>query len=798
VTVAALRPRVALAAPEALLLGALALAMSMCTAWATIAAGWNEGMSLAFATTAIAVIEAVLLASSTAGRVTATIAAPLLGLLVIVPTTIGGLPTVKGDAPGGLRHVVTEYGSAFATGLVGESSWAFIVGFCGGMWLCAFFAAWVAVRERRGLFAALPLYGILASNAINAPRLGAVALPSLLAMGLSLILLTRTTLAFLEQRWRGERVVALPGTHRRFGRTALIAAGAITLLAALVPPLTNTDISGRLFHFNVGNGNGSGDGSGSGAGGPQQATIHFSPNTEPGGPLSEDPQPVLTYTLDGSDSVYLRVIDDTVFDKGNWYPSAHQRPETSIPVQGPIPRDRSAASGAVTTVVKQDRAHIRLASTVTSVADLAQVPFPGEPNSVDRGATAHGDANQIGELLTVDHVDLPSGIGADATLNVIGDNPAATEEQLRKASTNYPAWITANYLALDIATASDRAQLADITALAQRWTAATTNPYDAARQVEAHLRTSPFVYTLTPPATPKGEWPIHAFLINNQHGYCQYFASSMGTMLRALHIPTRLVTGYGPGSVDDTTATSKSPLRSVSTSDAHVWVEAYFSQYGWIPFEPTPSSGDGDYQPIPRPVPAGVTTSPTPEPTAAVTTPTATPTPQAQGGAAAVDTFNPSGPPPALLATVGAVVAIGLLISFLLSWMLRPRTLRAMWKRMRIVGALLGTRKRVNETLGAYCDRLAAELPPDRADGTHRDWRMSRTRAAEDLRLIGDLSGKAAFSRQGLAPAEVTRWRRAWRGLVHLLPRMIWRRLGVARPATPAESRPARSTPTRG
>ena len=113
-----------------------------------------------------------------------------------------------------------------------------------------------------------------------------------------------------------------------------------------------------------------------------------------------------------------------------------------------------------------------------------------------------------------------------------------------------------------------------------------------------------------------------------------------------------------------------------------------------------------------------------------------------------------------------------------ISWLLRPRTLRALWKRMVIIGALLGTRRSPTETLGAYCKRLAGELPGERhGDGVHRDWLMTRERAVEDLQVIGTLSGKAAFSPKGLLPAEVTRWRRAWRGLVRLMPRLLMRRL---------------------
>jgi transglutaminase-like putative cysteine protease len=53
-------------------------------------------------------------------------------------------------------------------------------------------------------------------------------------------------------------------------------------------------------------------------------------------------------------------------------------------------------------------------------------------------------------------------------------------------------------------------------------------------------------------------------------------------MLRTIGIPTRLVTGYGPG--------ERNPLTGyfeVKQSDAHAWVEVYYPGIGWVPYDPT-------------------------------------------------------------------------------------------------------------------------------------------------------------------------------------------------------------------
>ena len=65
-------------------------------------------------------------------------------------------------------------------------------------------------------------------------------------------------------------------------------------------------------------------------------------------------------------------------------------------------------------------------------------------------------------------------------------------------------------------------------------------------------------------------------------GFCEQIASSLAVMLRTLGIPTRLVTGYGPG--------ERNPLTGyfeVRQSDAHAWVEVLYPGIGWVPYDPT-------------------------------------------------------------------------------------------------------------------------------------------------------------------------------------------------------------------
>jgi hypothetical protein len=58
----------------------------------------------------------------------------------------------------------------------------------------------------------------------------------------------------------------------------------------------------------------------------------------------------------------------------------------------------------------------------------------------------------------------------------------------------------------------------------------------------------------------------------------------MAVMLRTLHIPSRIVTGFRGGEFNDLTG-----QYVVRASDAHSWVEAYFPGSGWVSFDPTPA-----------------------------------------------------------------------------------------------------------------------------------------------------------------------------------------------------------------
>ena len=113
-------------------------------------------------------------------------------------------------------------------------------------------------------------------------------------------------------------------------------------------------------------------------------------------------------------------------------------------------------------------------------------------------------------------------------------------------------------------------------------TSGVSTAYDRAEAVQTWLRANT-VYDLDVPRDPEGLDAVDHFLFVTRRGFCEQIASSMAVMLRTIGIPTRLVTGFGPG--------TRNPLTGyleVRQSDAHAWVEVYLGRdAGWVPFDPT-------------------------------------------------------------------------------------------------------------------------------------------------------------------------------------------------------------------
>jgi protein-glutamine gamma-glutamyltransferase len=156
------------------------------------------------------------------------------------------------------------------------------------------------------------------------------------------------------------------------------------------------------------------------------------------------------------------------------------------------------------------------------------------------------------------------------------DIAQASASELRTAGRVTAPGVLASYLKLPTLDAR-------IAQLAQQTTASADNNYDKALALETYLRTR-FAYTLQLSRTAPRD-PVANFLFERKEGHCEYFASAMAVMLRTLDIPSRVVNGFRTGEFNDLTG-----QYVVRASNAHSWVEAYFPDYGWVAFDPTPGA----------------------------------------------------------------------------------------------------------------------------------------------------------------------------------------------------------------
>lgn len=114
---------------------------------------------------------------------------------------------------------------------------------------------------------------------------------------------------------------------------------------------------------------------------------------------------------------------------------------------------------------------------------------------------------------------------------------------------------------------------------------ATRPPEQIARAADAIARyfDSGFVYTLEAELVPSRRDPTEWFLFDHKAGHCEYYASAMAILCRAVGINARVITGYVATEFNEPTA-----HYIVRQSNAHAWVEVEFSDGLWRTFDPTP------------------------------------------------------------------------------------------------------------------------------------------------------------------------------------------------------------------
>jgi transglutaminase-like putative cysteine protease len=360
----------------------------------------------------------------------------------------------------------------------------------------------------------------------------------------------------------GPDTSALSAAGRRVG----IASAAIALCLPLFIPGLHTT---RLFGGQPGIGGHAGSGGGSLVGLPSPVTAMTSELQ------SKQAQPVLRYTESGPSTATGEYLQLYVLDQlttTDW----HLGDSPTVPVAGnaplpPPPGLANAFAGTYVTTTVHVSSGVSAATQLNGkTATVLPVPYP----ALNVAVPGSWQATKGGLMLSSTDTSL-----AGLTYQVRSLDLKPTTQDAAAAGPP-PASITAS-------DGSVPASFLSLRKLARDLTAGKTSAFAKALALQAWLSGGGgFTYTLQAPPVLTAQQLVN-FLTYTKHGYCQQFAVAMAVLGRILGIPSRVVIGYTSG------ARQHDGSWLVTTHDAHEWPEMYFSGFGWLRFEPTPSGADG-------------------------------------------------------------------------------------------------------------------------------------------------------------------------------------------------------------
>lgn len=361
-------------------------------------------------------------------------------------------------------------------------------------------------------------------------------------------------------------LLAVDGTHRhRLGRNRPVGstgsgAGAPAALTGVALLLALVAGAGFTVVGTVGQLPGNGDG-GAGAG----TSLGIKPFTTLRGMLTREGNTELFRVRGlGQDDRYLRALTLATFNRdGGWLEPA-QMPG-GVPADSELPPGPGDDGGGNVT------------------------PISIEPiNSVDHWVPVYGIPRRIYQL--------PPGLHYDPVGSMVySEDAIKAPTYVEEADMSEPS-------AADLrAAGSDYGNLnpvylertgvdPNVTALASRLTSNQGTELGKVLAIQNYFSPSNgFVYR-TETAPGSDATALADFVFTSKAGYCEQYASAMAVLLRQAGIPSRLAIGYTAGF-------PQGDYRSITTSDAHAWVEVFFPGRGWITFDPTPLSDGRAYTP---------------------------------------------------------------------------------------------------------------------------------------------------------------------------------------------------------
>ncbi|WP_100012545.1 transglutaminase TgpA family protein [Lentibacillus sediminis] len=305
---------------------------------------------------------------------------------------------------------------------------------------------------------------------------------------------------------------------------------------------------------------------GSAGGGTVQKVGYGEDDSQLGGSFVQDNTPVFQATVEKEH--YWRIETKDVYTGKGWEMS--EEPDYELQDGGEI---------ALQTFTDQvETEELEASLTFQGNTEIEKLIYPYGVDQVSAG----------GDLLLDDYAEAiqTQQEGEPAVLtnySISYDHPSYERNSLREENGEDPEEIMERFT-----------QLPDelperVGELAEEITELDDNRYDMAKSIENYFsQSNGFTYQTTDvPVPQEDEDYVDQFLFDSKVGYCDNFSSSMVVMLRTLDIPARWVKGFTSGEVMVTGTGDEPDVYQVTNANAHSWVEVYFPQTGWVPFEPT-------------------------------------------------------------------------------------------------------------------------------------------------------------------------------------------------------------------
>ena len=446
------------------------------------------------------------------------------------------------------------------------------------LWALSLWAGWAIRRRQQPLISVLPAVGALAL--ILAFVFGRIIylMPMVVAM---LMLKAQFEEDRRLVRWEQQGMNYASNISKEITRTAFIASSTLVIFAALIPSIYSSRIVEMVWNISQG--------------GDLVQEITYALGLEPRSVSgNEDPfegaafgalprEHLINAAPELSDQVVMTVRIREFQPYGTAQPD---RDETKYYWRGRVYETYTGRGWTTGDIHREEYdAGEKLISDPLSSLRLTRQ----EVNFID---DASGLIYVAGDLVTVDrHFQVAwqiSQVDVEEFDDVIGASlrdknqnsyradslrPIFGKDDLRDTEGAYPQWIVDRYLLLPDSVPER------VHNLALELISDQTATYDRAVAIERYLRSFP--YTLDVPSPPTDQDIADYFLFDLQKGYCDYYATSMVVMARAVGIPARLATGYIGGIY-------RGEGQYTVTEDlAHSWPQIYFPEFGWIDFEPT-------------------------------------------------------------------------------------------------------------------------------------------------------------------------------------------------------------------